>query len=126
MHAVLSIPAWRQKDKRFAPLRDPQILTELGRQISHSLRPSMLLYATLPSDIHVKVEWIPDNVNPQLVEPVLAVTAEGTAVSPQRESVSQATLRLARGLTNSHLATVVPDCTIQLRVVTERAIPLGG
>ena len=126
MHAVLSIPAWWQEDKRSAPLRDSQVLAELGRQISRSLRPSMLLYAALPPDIPVTVEWIRDDVNPRTAEPALLVVAEGAAQNPQRESVSQAALRLARAMSDSHLATIAPDCTVRLRVVTEHAAPLGG
>lgn len=126
MKAVLSIPAWCREDQRYAPLRDPQILTELGRQIARSLRPSALIYQVIPTEVPVEVVWIPDDTNPQLAEPLLIVEVEGTSATPQRESVNQAGYRLGRAMTDSHLAAIIPDCQIRLRVVSEHTVPIGG
>lgn len=126
MKAVLSIPAWWREDPRYAPLRDPQILTELGRQIARSLRPSALIYQVIPPEIPLAIDWVQDDANPRVAEPLLLVEVEGTSTTPQRESVNQAGYRLGRAMADSHLAVIIPDCQIRLRVVSEHTVPLGG
>ena len=126
MRIVLSLPAHWRADRRYAPLGNPQILAELSRQIARSLRPHSHLYRSIPPGVPVEIDWVPDDANPRLVEPILLIEIEGATTTPPRESVAQAGYRLSQGMADSHLMPLIPDCQIRLRVVSEHTAPIGG
>lgn len=126
MKAVLSIPHHWQQDPRYAKLCDGTFLREIGRQILRVIKQNRTIFQTVPPEIPVEVDWVQDNGNPAICEPLLVIEAAGASHMRQIESVNQVTYRIASALVQSHLHSVIPDCQIRLRLVSEYTIPLGG
>jgi hypothetical protein len=126
MKAVLSIPHHWQQSQQYAALRNPRFPTSIGREILEALHSNVLVYEHLPRELVVEIEWLPDQANPKLAEPTLFVEVDGSGARIARESADQSGYRFAAAMKRGTLATLIPDCQIRHRIVSEYQAPIGG
>lgn len=125
MRAVLSIPAWWRQDQTRARLWKREPLTVLGRQIAWALNNEAYTHHPVPADFQVEIDWIRDSGNPEVSIPLLFIEVEDDPQSRLPETQEEVTQRFARNMRRTNLKSLIPDCRIRFRFVSEHTASIG-